>query len=131
MSFIIFSYFFAITLVALGVIIFGRVLPEVIKEGNVHNGLRDYRKIFLVSKTTFFLLGISVLLIMCSRFVIPLDVYRTFSVVLLDLFAFMYLVIAIASERIYNYKFTNENKKIHALIEDLEQGRVKIVRLRK
>lgn len=125
------SYIFTLACMSIGLIVLAFTIPAVTREGNVKNGLRNYRRIFLIAGYALLILGVATTAILTTRFLIPLETYRTFSAVVLMLFGGSFLINVIMLHKIYTYKFTPENKSMHEMIEALEQGRARIVMLKK
>ncbi len=125
----ILAYFYSIGLLIISLIVMGITLPAVIREGNVKNGLRNYRKIFLISGSSIFALAVAAVVILFSRFFLPLETYRAFGAIVLMVFATIVLVIVIANFQIYHYQFTVKQKKLHSDMDDVEHGRSKIVNI--
>lgn len=125
------SYIYSIVLCVISLIVFAITLPAVIREGNVKNGLRNYRRIFLIAGSATFALAFAATAILTSRFVLPLEVYRTFGAIVLDLFSTILLIIGVAFFQIYHYQFTPKQKGLHEQMEAVEQGRAKIVSVKR
>lgn len=131
MSIFIIASLYSIFTLTIGLIIMGLILPAIWREGNVKNGLQGYRRIFLTSGVSIFVLTLIALCIISTRFFLSLETYKIFSYINLMLFSTIVLIITVAKYKMYTFQFTPENKDFHALIEDLEQGRAKIIRVKK
>lgn len=125
------AYIYTLTLMTVSLLLIGVTLPSVVREGNVRNGLRNYRKIFLVSGTALFFLGILTTAILTTRFFLPVEVYRLFGAVVLMLFSTVFCIVAFALRKMYTYNFTPEQKALHEKMEALEDGTATIVHVKK
>lgn len=112
--------FSAIGIILIGMIILGRVLPKVIRETRVKNGLIELREAMLISAGSIFILGTVALLILVLRYIVPVDVYRILGLILLNVFALMFLIYSLSKDRIYNISFTPDQIEMHRVKAESE-----------
>lgn len=126
----LFSISSVYSLIALGtsLIIMSKILPAIIKEGRVRNGLKDFRKWMLLTGGSLFLLTLVAFVIISARYVLSLETVRNLSWILLMVFSTIVLIAAIGKYKMYTFQFSDKNIKRHREIEDVEDGLSVIVK---
>jgi len=94
------------------------LLPLLLKEATVKNGLKQLRIEMLLSGTIIFLVNTVGLFIILFRF-LEADV-QTFSDFVTYFNTFGFLAYAIVKLRVYTQKYSPENKKLHEEFERIE-----------
>ncbi len=122
-------YIFSSIFLLVSLIYMSITLPSIVREGNVKNGLRGFRQIFLISGIAVYCLTFTAFGVVVSGLFVPIEEFRQFGFASILLFSVALLVITLATHRMYTFNFTPQNKKLHAAIQELEEGNIEIVKI--